>query len=141
MSHWIDRSLADRRSPALLSIVFGFVALFLSAIGIYGVLAYLVSQRTAEIGIRLAIGADRSQVLGMILRQGLTLAALGVLGGLAAALALTRLMAGLLYQVRASDPLTFTVVPVVLLVVALLASYLPARRATRVSPVIALRMQ
>jgi putative ABC transport system permease protein len=100
-----------------------------------------VSQRTHEIGIRLAIGADRSQVLRMILRQGITLAAGGVVVGLAAALALTRLMAGLLYQVRASDPLTFTVVPLVLLLVALVASYLPARRATRVSPVIALRTQ
>jgi putative ABC transport system permease protein len=100
-----------------------------------------VSQRTHEIGIRLALGADRSQVLRMILRQGITLAAGGVVVGLAAALALTRLMAGLLYQVRASDPLTFTVVPLVLLLVALVASYLPARRATRVSPVIALRTQ
>jgi putative ABC transport system permease protein len=101
----------------------------------------LVSQRTHEIGIRLAIGADRSQVLAMILKQGLTLAVVGIAVGLAAALGLTRLMASLLYQVRAADPLTFVAVPVVLIGVTVVASYLPARRATRVSPTTALRTQ
>ena len=141
MNEVVNTALATPRLTGFLLGAFAVIALTLAAVGIYGVLAYLVSQRTAEIGIRLAIGADRSQVLRMILRQGLTLAAIGVLGGMAAAFALTRLMAGLLYQVRASDPFTFTVVPLVLLVVALVASYLPALRATRVSPVIALRIQ
>ena len=139
MNEVVNTALATPRLTGFLLGAFAVIALTLAAVGIYGVLAYLVSQRTPEIGIRLAIGADRSQVLAMILRQGMALAGLGVIVGLAAALALTRLMAGLLYQVRASDPLTFTVVPVVLLLVALVASYLPARRATRVSPVIALR--
>jgi putative ABC transport system permease protein len=141
MNEVVNTALATPRLTGFLLGAFAVIALTLAAVGIYGVLAYLMSQRTPEIGIRLAIGADRSQVLAMILRQGLALAGVGVIIGLAAALALTRLMAGLLYQVRASDPLTFTVVPVVLLVVALVASYLPARRATRVSPVIALRTQ
>jgi putative ABC transport system permease protein len=98
-----------------------------------------VSQRTQEIGIRLAIGADRSQVLGMVLRHGLSLAAVGIVVGLIGALALTRLMQGLLYEVRPNDPITFVGVAAALLLIALVASFLPARRAIKVSPVIALR--
>jgi ABC-type antimicrobial peptide transport system permease subunit len=105
------------------------------------VLSYLVSQRTHEIGIRLAIGADRVQVLGMILRQGVTLALFGIAVGLVGAFALTRVMQSLLYQVTASDPVTFASVPIALVIVAAMASYLPALRATRVSPVQALRME
>jgi predicted permease len=141
MSDVVNTALATPRFTGFLLGAFAAIALTLAAVGIYGVLAYLVSQRTHEIGIRLAIGANRGQVLGMILRQGLTLAAAGIGVGLAAALALTQLMTSLLYQVEASDPLTFAIVPLVLLLVALVASYLPARRATRVSPVIALRTQ
>ena len=98
-----------------------------------------MSQRTREIGIRLAIGADRWQVLGMVLRQGLSLAAVGIVIGLVGAFVLTRLMQGLLYAVRSNDPVTFVVVAAVLLLIALVASFLPARRATRVSPTVALR--
>lgn len=137
----VSTSLATPRLTGFLLATFAAVALALAAIGIYGVLAYLVSQRTHEIGIRLAIGADRPQVLRLILGQGLRLAAAGIGVGLLAALALTRSMASLLYQVTPIDPVTFVVVPAVLAVVALAASYVPARRATRVSPVIALRME
>ena len=141
MCEVVSTALATPRLTGFLLGAFAAIALALAAVGIYGVLAYLVSQRTHEIGIRLAIGANRSQVLTMILRQGLVLAAVGIAVGLVAAFALTRLMASLLYQVRAADPLTFVAVPLMLVVVALIASYLPARRATRVSPVIALRTQ
>jgi len=141
MGEVLNTALATSRLTGFLLGAFAAIALTLAAVGIYGVLAYLVSQRTHEIGIRLAIGADRSQVLAMILKQGLTLAAAGIAVGLAAALGLTRLMASLLYQVRAADPLTFVAVPVVLIGVTVVASYLPARRATRVSPTTALRTQ
>jgi putative ABC transport system permease protein len=120
---------------------FAAIALALAAVGIYGVLAYLVAQRTQEIGIRLAIGADRSEVLRMILRQGLTLALAGVVAGVAAAFLLTRLMQSLLYEVQPADPVTFLTVPAMLMIVSLIASYVPALRATKVSPLIALRTQ
>jgi predicted permease len=141
MTDVLTAALATPRLTGFLLGTFAAIALALAPVGIYGVLAYLVSQRTQEIGVRLAIGADRSQVLTMILRQGMTLALVGLAIGLAVALALTRLMQSLLYQVQPSDPLTFVVVPGLLLIVALVASYLPALRATRVSPLIALRTQ
>jgi putative ABC transport system permease protein len=125
----------------VLLMAFAAVALALAAVGIYGVLAYLVSQRTQEIGVRLAIGADRAQVLAMVMRQGLLLSLGGIAVGLAAALLLTRLMQSLLYQVQPLDPVTFVTVPLILLGVTAVASYVPARRATRVSPLIALRTQ
>jgi predicted permease len=139
MNDVVATALATPRLTGFLLGVFAAIALALAAVGIYGVLAYLVSQRTHEIGIRLAVGADRAQVLGMVLRQGLSLAAAGIVVGLIGAFALTRLMRGLLYQVGPNDPTTFAAVTAALLLVALLASFLPARRATRVSPVIALR--
>jgi putative ABC transport system permease protein len=141
MNEVLQTALATPRLTGFLLGAFAAIALALAAVGIYGVLAYLVSQRTHEIGIRLAIGADRSQVLAMILKQGLTLAVMGIAAGLVAAFGLTRLMASLLYQVRAEDPLTFVVVPLVLITVATVASYLPARRAMRVAPTTALRTQ
>jgi len=141
MTDVVSTSMATPRLTGFLLGVFAAIALALATVGIYGVLSYLVSQRTHEIGIRLAIGADRPQVLGMILRQGVTLALGGVVVGLAAAFALTRLMESQLYQVKPSDPVTFAVVPLALLVVAVVASYLPALRATRVSPVRALRTE
>jgi putative ABC transport system permease protein len=141
MSEVVAAALATPRLTGFLLAAFAGIALALAAVGIYGVLAYLVSQRTQEIGVRLAIGADRAQVLKMILRQGMTLSLGGVAVGLAAAFVLTRLMQSLLYQVRPADPLTFVVVPLMLLAVSLIASYVPALRATKVSPVIALRTQ
>jgi putative ABC transport system permease protein len=141
MEDVVSASMATPRLTGFLLGVFGAIALALAAVGIYGVLSYLVSQRTHEIGIRVAVGADRGQVLGMILRQGLLLTIGGVAIGVGAAFALTRWMESLLYQVRSADPITFAVVPVALIAVALAASFLPALRATRVSPVRALRME
>ena len=109
--------------------------------GIYGVLSYLVARRTHEIGIRLAIGADRLQVLRLVLRQGLTLAGVGIISGVAAALLLTRVMRTLLYEVQPADPITFVAVSTILVAVALVATAVPAYRATRVSPLIALRTE
>ena len=120
---------------------FAAIALVLAAVGIYGVLAYLVARRTHEIGIRLAIGADRAQVVRMVLAQGLTLTALGLAAGLAGAVALSRLMAAVLYDVAPTDPLTFAVVIPGLLGVAAAASLVPALRAARVSPLVALRSE
>jgi putative ABC transport system permease protein len=138
MSHWIDRSLADRRSPALLSIAFGFVALFLSAIGIYGVLAYLVTQRTKEIGIRVALGSSASAVFRLVLREGLLLVGIGLLLGGIGSFLLRRTLESLLFGVSASDPAILLLVSGGLAAVALAACYVPARRATRIDPVIAL---
>ena len=133
MEDVVATALATPRLTGFLLGAFAAIALALAAVGIYGVLAYLVAQRTHEIGIRLAIGADRSQVLSMILKQGLTLAVTGIAVGVVAAFGLTRLMQSLLYEVGAADPLTFVTVPVALLVVAVVASLIPARRATQVS--------
>jgi len=119
----------------------GVMALALGIIGIYGVISFVVSQRQREIGIRLALGAQRGDVVTMVLRQGATLALVGVVIGVSAALGLTRLMSGLLFGVTAHDPLTFGIVAVVLLLVAVLACYLPARRAMRVDPMVALRYE
>jgi predicted permease len=138
MHEVVATSLATPRLTGFLLGAFAAIALALAAVGIYGVVAYLVSQRTQEIGIRLAIGADRPQVLGMVLREGLSLALVGIVAGLIGAFALTRLMQSMLYEVRPNDPLTFVAVAAALLLVALAASFLPARRATKVSPTIAL---
>jgi ABC-type antimicrobial peptide transport system permease subunit len=138
MNEVVATALRTPRLTGFLLGVFGAIGLALAAVGLYGVLAYLVAQRTQEIGIRLAIGADRSQILGMVLKQGLSLAAAGLVIGLVGALALTRLMQGLLYGVGPTDPITFVAVAAVLLIVALAASLLPARRAIKVSPSTAL---
>jgi predicted lysophospholipase L1 biosynthesis ABC-type transport system permease subunit len=139
MNDVVAAALATPRLTGFLFAAFATIALTLAAVGIYGILAYLVSQRTQEIGIRLALGAERSQVRTMILRQGLSLAAVGIVIGLIAAFVLTRLMASVLYEVRSNDPATFVAVIVALLLTALAASFLPARRATKVSPMSALR--
>lgn len=139
MEDVISGSLAQRRLSMSLLVVFAVLAALLAAVGIYGVMAYTVAQRTQEIGIRLAMGARSVDVLKMVLGDGTKLAVIGVVIGLVVAFALTRIISGLLYGVSAVDPLTFICIPVLLAIVTLLASYLPARRAARVDPIIALR--
>ncbi len=139
MTEQIAGQLAVDRMIAVLLSIFGGVALLLAAIGIYGVMAYAVAQRTREIGIRIALGAERSDILTMIVRRGLTLALIGAGIGLALAFALTRVVKTLLFGISATDPLTFSVISILLVAVALLASYFPARRATKVDPMVALR--
>ncbi|MFZ0858125.1 MAG: ABC transporter permease [Candidatus Acidiferrales bacterium] len=141
MDNIIARSLAARRFAMILLAVFAALALLLSSIGIYGVISYVVGQRTHEIGIRIALGAQRRDVLKIVLGQGAGLAFLGVLIGLAAAAGLTRLMTSILYGVSATDPLTFAAVAIILTLVALAACYIPARRAMNVDPMVALRYE
>ena len=138
MDDVVMNSLGTRRVSMQLFAVFAIAALLLAAIGIYGVMAYTVTQRTQEIGIRMALGAQRSDVLGLVVRQGMTLAAIGVVAGLAGAFSLTRVMASLLFNVRPDDPTTYLAISFLLIVVAFLACYLPARRAAKLDPVIAL---
>ena len=121
--------------------IFAGAALLLAAIGLYGVISYSVAQRTRELGIRIALGAQRSDVLRLILRQGMTLVAIGVVAGLAASIGLTRLMATLLYGVSATDPITFLALSITLLSVAFVACWLPARRASAVDPIVALHAE
>ena len=125
----------------ILLAVFAALALVLSSIGTYGVISYIAGQRTHEIGIRIALGAQRSDVLKMVLGQGARLAVLGVAIGLATAAGLTRLMTTILYGVSATDPVTFAGVAIVLTIVALAACYIPARRAMRTDPIVALRYE
>jgi predicted permease len=141
MDQIISDSLAARRFSMILLDVFAALALVLSSVGIYGVLSYLVGQRTHEIGVRIALGARRIDVLRMVLSQAAAMAFVGVAIGLLASLALTRLMANMLYGVSPTDPLTFLGVAVVLTLVALAACYIPARRAMRVDPLVALRYE
>jgi putative ABC transport system permease protein len=141
MSERIDGQLAADRMIAVLLSVFGGGALLLAAIGIYGVMGYAVAQRTHEIGIRLALGAEQRDILRLIVGQGMVLIAIGAGIGLAITLAATQVLKSLLFGVSATDPLTFASVIVVLVGVALLACYLPARRATKVDPLEALRYE
>ena len=141
MAGVIDKETAAQRVATTLSGAFGALALVLATVGLYGVLSYFVVQHTRQIGVRVALGAQQSQILSLVLKKGLALALIGVGVGLAVSLALTRLMQSLLFGVSAFDPLTFGGVALLLAVVALLACYVPARRATRLDPVDALRTE
>jgi putative ABC transport system permease protein len=141
MDELLSAEVATQRFNAAALAAFAGLAVLLAAVGIYGVMAYAVGQRIHEIGIRMALGASPADVQRMILRQGLKLALLGVLLGLAASFALTRLMQTLLFETKATDPVTFSVVTILLVIVALAACWIPAHRATRVDPVIALRYE
>ena len=139
METLFEQSMGPRRFNLYLLGAFAAVSLALAAIGLFGVMAYLVSQRTREIGVRLALGATRGEVFRLILGRGLALAVIGAVGGVGAALWLTRVMETLLFSVSRTDPVTFVAVPLTLIAVAVLACYIPARRAMRVDPVVALR--
>jgi putative ABC transport system permease protein len=141
MQEVISESMTDTSFQSLLLSSFALLALLLTAVGIYGVMAYTVTQRTHEIGIRLALGAQPGEILSLILRQGVQLTFAGVALGVAAALGLTRFLASLLFGIQPRDPFTFAVVAALLAVVALLASYIPALRATKVDPMVALRYE
>jgi putative ABC transport system permease protein len=138
-SDLLANSFGPRRLNLYLLGLFASVALALAAIGLFGVMAYLVSQRSREIGVRLALGASRRAILGLVLGQGLAMTVCGALLGVVAAFGLTRLLRTMLFSVSTTDPLTFVAVPVLLTGVALAACYVPARRAIRVDPVTAVR--
>ncbi len=137
----VKNSLGQQRAVSALTGLFGILGLLLACVGLYGIMAYNVARKTHEIGIRMALGAERSDILKMVVGQGFRLAMVGVIIGIAGALALTRFLASLLYGVTPTDPLTFIAVSLILIAVALLACYVPARRAARVDPMVALRYE
>jgi putative ABC transport system permease protein len=141
MNEIVSRSIWEQRFYAMLFGIFAAVALILAAVGIYGVMSYAITQRTREIGIRMALGAGQFNVLKLTLKQGMKLALIGVVIGLGAAFALTRLMSGMLFGVSATDLGTFVSIAGLLIGVTLLACYIPARRATKVDPLVALRYE
>jgi ABC-type antimicrobial peptide transport system permease subunit len=139
MTEVVDRSLQRERFVAQLGSFFGLFALLLAAMGLYGVMSYAISQRTREIGIRLALGAQRAQISWLVLRETMLLVAVGGVIGLGGAIVFTRFVASLLFGLQPTDPVTITCAALVMLTVASLAVWLPARRATRIEPMAALR--
>jgi predicted permease len=134
-------SIASSRMASALTILFGLIALLLAGVGLYGVISYSVNRRTREIGVRMALGAESRDALWMVIRSGMTMALIGTGIGLIASWAVTRLLRGMLFGVSATDPLTFIIVPLLLSVVTLVACYLPARRAAKMDPLMALRRE
>jgi ABC-type antimicrobial peptide transport system permease subunit len=141
MTDVLSGAVARQSFNMVLLSIFAGVALMLAAIGIYGLMSYSVDQRRQEIGIRMALGADPGRMLRIVLREGMTLGVIGVVLGLMLAYGMTRLLASLLFGVKASDPFAFVVVAAILTTVALVATYIPARRATAIDPAIALRYE
>jgi len=141
MDEVLANSVAPRRTNTVLLVIFGVIAAALASIGVYGVLAYGVAQRTREIGVRVALGAQRGDVIRLIAGQGVILTATGIVIGVAGAYALSRLLESLLYEVSVHDPRIFVAAPVLLAIIALIATCLPALRATRVDPMVALRQE
>ena len=141
MDDLLDRSVAQRRFNMLLLGLFASMAIVLAIIGIYGVLSYSVSQRTHEIGVRMALGAKQGDIFKLVIGQGMMMALIGIAVGMGTAFAVTRIISSLLFGVSATDPLTFASIAVLLAAVAFMACYIPARRATKVSPMFALRSE
>jgi putative ABC transport system permease protein len=141
MTEWVESSVAAPRYRTTLLALFAALAMVLAATGIYGVMSYSVAQRTHEIGVRMALGARRFDVLKLVVRQGMLLTIIGVIVGLGGAFALTRVMSSLMFGVTTKDPITFVAVAALLVVVAFIACFVPARRATKVDPLVALRYE
>ncbi len=137
----LTQSLGEPRFYMQLLIVFAAVALFLAGMGIYGVMSYFVTQHTHDIGIRMALGAHPSDILGWVAKLGMKIVSIGILAGVAMALGLTRLISAVLFDVKSTDPMTYVAVAVGLAAIAFLACYIPARRATKVDPLLALRYE